>query len=435
MAELTSVVARCLELLDVREPPERYVTLLREHISTVGVSQHLALHSRTKVVQRAPTAEAGDRFAVLHDDLRARGVHELDRLTLFLQRVGEERAVLEMLRDTSASTGPLAAGQGQAGPPADQVGASAVGTAIDEQQHGPAAGSADARSPLGWDGGTALGGGIMGRPFLSGAYLVPGVREHLLGAAAEGAPFSLGALPVAQQEELLVEDLICVLSGVEGAHLRVAPAATQTSGSGGSSAPLGSSLAVSALPKVRFHLLSGDASPTGVGGQQQAASAARLDPSLAELVSRVLPLAEQYVHISQFAHLRSSQLSAGMVMHAFCAGLRACLKEHLVGVAQLQQQHRSQGLRCASAARAGVEAFITMHPRPSPLSPSPPQPAAGYSSSGTSSSPPPAQWPLSTRSSKTSSVPPMTAAAWSVAARRRLLLEATVVVPCCVCCI
>ena len=33
------------------------------------------------------------------------------------------------------------------------------------------------------------------------------------------------------------------------------------------------------------------------------------------------------------------------VMHAFCAALRACLKEHTVGLAQLQQQQRGRGLR------------------------------------------------------------------------------------------
>ena len=32
-------------------------------------------------------------------------------------------------------------------------------------------------------------------------------------------------------------------------------------------------------------------------------------------------------------------------MHAFCAALRACLKEHTVGLAQLQQQLRTRGLR------------------------------------------------------------------------------------------
>eukprot|EP00966_Prymnesium_polylepis_P292496 6755015-Prymnesium_polylepis.1 len=86
MAEAVSVVAKALELAGVTDQPDRYVALLREHTSSVGVSQHLASHSRTKVVQRAPSTEAGERFAMLHDGLQARGVRELDRLTLFLQR-------------------------------------------------------------------------------------------------------------------------------------------------------------------------------------------------------------------------------------------------------------------------------------------------------------------------------------------------------------
>jgi gamma-tubulin complex component 2 len=49
------------------------------------------------------------------------------------------------------------------------------------------------------------------------------------------------------------------------------------------------------------------------------------DPSLRDLVERVLPLAKYYTAISSFIELRS-HLDFGRVNHALCAALRDMLK-------------------------------------------------------------------------------------------------------------
>eukprot|EP00965_Chrysotila_dentata_P135819 4489920-Pleurochrysis_carterae.AAC.3 len=73
-------------------------------------------------------------------------------------------------------------------------------------------------------------------------------------------------------------------------------------------------------------------------------STPRVDLSLLALALRLLPIVEHYALVYEFAHARSVELASGLVAHAFAAALRACLNEHLIGLAQLQQQHRTSGL-------------------------------------------------------------------------------------------
>ena len=101
--DLHSTVQRAMAALGVANvPAEPLVTLMRNHISSSAVSHHIAQHSRNKVQEKAADSE---RFGALHDELRARGVPELDKLTIFLQRVLEEKAVVEMLRLAAAGSG------------------------------------------------------------------------------------------------------------------------------------------------------------------------------------------------------------------------------------------------------------------------------------------------------------------------------------------
>lgn len=50
-----------------------------------------------------------------------------------------------------------------------------------------------------------------------------------------------------------------------------------------------------------------------------------VDPSLRDLVERILPLATHYTAIDNFVE-RKSHLECGLVNHAFCAALRNILK-------------------------------------------------------------------------------------------------------------
>ena len=53
--------------------------------------------------------------------------------------------------------------------------------------------------------------------------------------------------------------------------------------------------------------------------------APQLDPSLRDLVERIVPLATYYTSISTFVELRS-HLDYGLVNHALCAAIRDMLK-------------------------------------------------------------------------------------------------------------
>lgn len=64
-------------------------------------------------------------------------------------------------------------------------------------------------------------------------------------------------------------------------------------------------------------------------------SLSREDPSLRDLVDRILPLATYYTAINEFIQMRS-QLECGLVNHALCAAIRDLLKDYLTLVSQLE---------------------------------------------------------------------------------------------------
>ena len=350
--DLTTAVLRALEAAEVTAPPEPLVALLRGHISTSAISQHIAQHTKQRVQERAPD---GERFAALHEELRSRGIQELDRLTTFLSRVAEEKAVVQMLKigvapgissRTLGSTSLAAAGAGGTAVPTDAMGEAAAL---------PSGSRALAPPAIGWQNGW-----LTSRPYMSSSYLDPGVREQLAGSAggvaggsAAPSSSSLAALPVAQQEQTLVVDLLRVLVGVEGVHIRATAAGASSSVEGTALQPPDSARprtpSSAAAGRVRFVLpppLPGELRPLRGSTSKGASTPGKggIDPSLRELAQRLLPLGERYIALSRFVHARSSSLESGLVMHAFCAALRACLHEHVVGIAQLEQQHRTQGI-------------------------------------------------------------------------------------------
>lgn len=62
-----------------------------------------------------------------------------------------------------------------------------------------------------------------------------------------------------------------------------------------------------------------------------------VDPSLRDLVDRILPLATYHTAINDFIQGRS-QLECGLVNHALCAAIRDMLKDYLTLVSQLEHQ-------------------------------------------------------------------------------------------------
>ncbi|EPQ51590.1 gamma-tubulin complex, DGRIP84/SPC97 component [Gloeophyllum trabeum ATCC 11539] len=114
---------------------------------------------------------------------------------------------------------------------------------------------------------------------------------------------SLERIPLDVQEALILEDLLYVLMGIEGVYIRHHPDYSPEDDD--------------PLQGIRFVV-----SPS-------------LDPSLRDLVERIIPLATYYTAISSFIELRSD-LDFGMVNHALCAALRDMLKDYQTLLSQLE---------------------------------------------------------------------------------------------------
>ncbi|KAI0746314.1 Spc98 family-domain-containing protein [Daedaleopsis nitida] len=127
-----------------------------------------------------------------------------------------------------------------------------------------------------------------------------GHRDKGKGKAKET---SLYGVPVEIQEALVLEDLLFVLMGIEGNHITYHPDYSPDDDD--------------PLNGVRFVV-----SPS-------------LDPSLRDLVERILPLATYYTAISSFIELRS-HLDFGLVNHALCASMRDMLKDYQTLLSQLE---------------------------------------------------------------------------------------------------
>ncbi|PCH42005.1 gamma-tubulin complex component 2 [Wolfiporia cocos MD-104 SS10] len=117
------------------------------------------------------------------------------------------------------------------------------------------------------------------------------------------ASASLEGVPIEIQEALVLEDLLFVLMGIEGTYITYHP----------------------------------DYSPDDDDPMQgmQFAASPTLDPSLHDLVERILPLATYYTAITSFIELRS-HLDFGLVNHALCAAMRDMLKEYQTLLSQLE---------------------------------------------------------------------------------------------------
>ncbi|EIW56156.1 uncharacterized protein TRAVEDRAFT_60139 [Trametes versicolor FP-101664 SS1] len=119
---------------------------------------------------------------------------------------------------------------------------------------------------------------------------------------------SLYDVPVEIQEALVLEDLLYVLMGIEGTHIAYHPDYSPDE--------------EDPLNGLRFVV------------------APSLDPSLRDLVERILPLATYYTAISAFIESRS-HIDFGLVNHALCASMRDMLKDYQTLLSQLEHAFNS----------------------------------------------------------------------------------------------
>ncbi|KAH8830235.1 Spc98 family-domain-containing protein [Flagelloscypha sp. PMI_526] len=113
----------------------------------------------------------------------------------------------------------------------------------------------------------------------------------------------LDRIPTEIQEALILEDLLYVLMGIEGTYITHHPDYSAEDDD--------------PLEGIKFVV-----SP-------------HLDPSLRDLVERILPLGTYYTAISAFVEQRS-HLEFGLVNHALCASIRDMLKDYQTLLSQLE---------------------------------------------------------------------------------------------------
>ncbi|KAI8361191.1 Spc98 family-domain-containing protein [Mortierella sp. GBAus27b] len=119
-----------------------------------------------------------------------------------------------------------------------------------------------------------------------------------------------GDLSLRLQESAIIEDLLFAMMGIEGVYITMAR-----------------------LPK-----LPRDQNAKYI--HRKFKTDESLDPSLRDLVSKILPLASIYMSLEAFTE-QHSQFEYGFVNHGLCAAIRSLLKEYLILIAQLEHQFRT----------------------------------------------------------------------------------------------
>ena len=136
------------------------------------------------------------------------------------------------------------------------------------------------------------------RPYLTSDYVASSLRLPL--------SVSLGSLPVAMQEQAVIEDLLFLMMGVDGRY-------------------------------IRAEVLEDDKLVRSFSTDKN------LNVSLLALLNRILPVCSHYSVVRRFVEDRSKFIH-GMVNQALCAAMRGVLREFLVVVAQLEHQFRGDQL-------------------------------------------------------------------------------------------
>lgn len=113
---------------------------------------------------------------------------------------------------------------------------------------------------------------------------------------------ALGTMPAAMQEQAVIDDILNCMQGIEGKYI-----------------------------------LARDLTEKFI--QKEFMIDQSLDPSLQELVRRILPMCSNYSTVVRFIEEKSA-FEYGLVNHALSAAMRCLLKNYMVLVAQLEQQFK-----------------------------------------------------------------------------------------------
>ena len=168
------------------------------------------------------------------------------------------------------------------------------------------------------------------RSFLTGDYMVSG-REALDAQKDAAAENRNGGrrVSLAEQETLLVDELLYAMQGIGSTSITFCTGATMWKSNLGQMP--------GALWDIGVHVGTGQ---VFVDTDSTLGASGVADPSLLHLARRMLPLCVHYVRVSAFVEARSKH-EHGKTAHALAAAVRKLLGEFDVLVAQLEEQHRA----------------------------------------------------------------------------------------------
>ncbi|KAF9987740.1 hypothetical protein BGZ65_002119 [Modicella reniformis] len=148
-----------------------------------------------------------------------------------------------------------------------------------------------------------------------------------------------GTLSLKLQESVMIEDLLFTMMGIEGKYIRMVhsfkPSRSQNAKYVRKEFKTDESLGMKKLFTLKCsHSAIKKKSDRGFISEY------RIDPSLRDLITRILPLASIYMSVEAFVEQHSG-FDYGFVNHALCAAIKTLLKEYLLLIAQLEHQFRT----------------------------------------------------------------------------------------------
>eukprot|EP00118_Oscarella_pearsei_P007621 m.37909 g.37909 ORF g.37909 m.37909 type:complete len:927 (+) comp32477_c0_seq6:89-2869(+) len=326
---INHVVCRLLSLLGSSSDgagPEVYVDILTKHL-TPYVTTQVSTHNAKRRIAEYSTEH--EHFLMKYDELKSKQSRELDALVYLLSKIAQNENVLDMLKFASGSGTSEKDDEVGEGNFLGEIAKDAVNlipkgtmtqkeldilrdqladltTSLDEaeKRKSDVAQKRRTRNALESKGIYQIPDEpewLLHRPYLSADFVLssePSVHEQ--------AVVPVGSLPLQVQEFLLIDDLLYVMTGIEGKYILVQPV------------------------KRKF-------------STRKFVTDQSLDSSLSVLVKRMLPLCTQHSFLCRFIE-EYSQFEHGVVAHALCSAMQSVLKEYYILVAQLEHQNRLEEL-------------------------------------------------------------------------------------------
>lgn len=307
--------AELLKLFNLKEGdgPEVYAEILTQDLTpymTTQVSTHTA---KRRIAEVSPTPQ---EMYKKYDELKAKNIRELDSLVYLLSSIVQEKYIVKFIEKNENERSKLWDSTFES-----QLGLKSGDTKL--------SGTSNMTPKEVQDLKTILGNITVSTSQNSTDVLLKALREkHAKVSLASGVPsvppwtterpyltydyvnayrpqfeppVQIGTLPLKAQERHIIEDFLFLLVGVEGKYITIKDEIDKK------------------------HHCTFTIDPT-------------LDPSLQEIVNRMLSICSNYSIVCRFIE-EGLAFEKGLVSHGLCSAMRSLFKDYFVTIAQLEQQY------------------------------------------------------------------------------------------------